>query len=450
MRLLVIGFPLPDPAIDNYTVFSAPSYSDYDALFVDPTSITTSVRQLVQDGTEFNAHDDRPVLNAPTTANSVSGADQVRRRADETRRLLEAGGTVLVTARPDAVQAGLLGFEGCDRYSWLPAPAAIAWGPPFIRPAEGKTVRIVAEDHPLASVLRDFRGETSYRAVFDDRQAELRRQARFIATGGSGIPIAAEFQVLGGRVIFIPALDEGMHRRPELASALVQMCVRLDSHSEPAPPPYWSKSLALPGLEQVEAELEESETAAAAATAHVAAVQERHEAMARHRRLLFEDGPIFVSAVAEALRFLGFSVRGGAGDPLAVTSEGTHAFVETESSRDQVVEWPYVRLQRRLEDHLLSTSEQLKGIVIVNGKRDSAPDQRSEQYTEPLRVACENYRYSLITSETLFTLMQRVLGGADEATLLGIRRKLMNASGLLTPESLLSEPEAKSANETIF
>lgn len=450
MRLLVIGFPLPDPAIDNYTVFSAPSYSDYDALFVDPTSITTSVRQLVQDGTEFNAYDDRPVLNAPTTANSVSGADQVRRRADETRRLLEAGGTVLVTARPDAVQPGLLGFEGCNRYSWLPAPAALAWGPPFIRPAEGKTVRIVAEDHPLASVLRDFRGEISYRAVFDDRQAELRRQARFIATGGSGIPIAAEFHVLGGRVIFLPAMNDDMRRRPELASALVQLCTRLDSHSEPSVPPNWSKSMALPGLEQLEAELEESEAAAAAATAHVAAVQERHDAVARHRRLLFEDGPIFVSAVEEALRLLGFSVRGGPGDPLAVTSEGVHAFVETESSKDQLVEWPYVRLQRRLEDHLLTTSEQLKGIVVVNGKRELAPDQRSEQYTEPLRVACENYRYSLVTSETLFTLMQRVLGGANEATLLGIRRKLMTASGLLTPESLLSEPEAKSANETIF
>jgi hypothetical protein len=205
MRLLAIGYPLPDPAIDNYNVFSAPSYSDYDAVFVDPGSITRCVAQLVDEGTEFNAFDDRPVLNAPPSATSVSGADQVRRRAEETRRLLEAGGTVLVMARPDAVQTGLMGFEGCDRYSWLPAPAGLSWGMPYMRPAEGTTVRVLAEDHPASGLLRDFRNDVSYRAVFDDRQAELRRQARFLAAGGSGVPIAAEFQVLGRRTSTIPA-----------------------------------------------------------------------------------------------------------------------------------------------------------------------------------------------------------------------------------------------------
>lgn len=451
MRLLAIGYPLPDPSIDNYNVFSAPSYCDYDALLVDPASITRSVYQLVEEGTEFNAFDDRPVLNAPTSANAVSGAEQVRRRADETRRLLESGGAVLVLARPDAVQGGLLGFEGCDRYSWLPAPGGIAWGAPYIRPAEGKTVRVVAEDHPVSSVLRDFRTDISYRATFDDRQPELRRHGRFLANGGSGVPIAAEFQVLGGRVIFLPAFTDSVGAsRANLASALVQLCTRLDAHSQPSEPPYWSKSVPMPGLEQVEAELEEAESAAAEATSRAAAVRERHDALAGHRRLLFEDGPPFAAAIAQTLRMLGFSVRGGPGEPLAVSDEGRHAFVEVESSREQIVEWPYVRLQRRLEEHLLTTSEQLQGIVVVNGKRDAAPDQRGEQYTDALRIACENYRYALVTAETLLTLTRRVLGGADESTLLGVRRRMLHGSGLLTLESLLTEPETSGANETIF
>ena len=135
---------------------------------------------------------------------------------------------------------------------------------------------------------------------------------------------------------------------------------------------------------------------------------------------------------------------------MSVTHEGASAFIETESSKDQIVEWPYVRLQRRLEDHLLKTSEQLKGIVIVNGKRGSAPDDRGEQYTEALRVACENYRYALVTTETLFSLLQRVLGGADDAALLGIRRRLMQGNGLLTVESLISDQEPQGAGESIF
>ncbi len=451
MRVLAIGYALPDAAIDNYSVFSAPSYSDYDALVIDPSSITHAVQQLIAGTTEYTAFDDRPVLNAPSSASAVSGADQIRRRADETRSLLEAGGTVVVMARPNAVQGGLQGFEGCDRYSWLPAPSGLSWGMPFIRPAEGKTVRVLAEDHPAATLLRNFRSEVASRASFDDRLPELRREARFLAAGGSGVPIAAEFSVLGGRVVFLPAFQEAIsYNRPELARAIVELCIRLDAHGAAIEPPYWSRSVPVPGLEQVEAEVEEAESAAAEATSHAAAVRERHDALARHRRLLYEDGPVFGGSVAESLRLLGFSVEGGAGAAMAITSEGATAFVEVESSREQILEWPYVRVQRRLEEHLLKQSEQLKGVVVVNAYRDQAPDQRSEPFTDALRVACENYHYSLVTAETLFALVQRVLGGGDEAFLLGIRRRLMNGAGLLTLDQVLSEQPPAEKNETIF
>ncbi len=451
MRVLAIGYALPDAAIDNYSVFSAPSYSDYDAVVIDPSSITHAVQQLIAGTSEYTAFDDRPVLNAPSSASAVSGADQIRRRADETRRLLEAGGTVVVMTRPNAVQGGLQGFEGCDRYSWLPAPGGLSWGMPFIRPAEGKTVRVLAEDHPSATLLRNFRNEVASRASFDDHLPELRREARFLAAGGSGVPIAAEFDVLGGRVVFLPAFQDAIsYNRPELARAIVELCIRLDSHGAAIEPPHWSQSVPVPGLEQVEAEVEEAESAAAEAASRAAAVLERHDALARHRRLLYEDGPVFGGSVAESLRLLGFSVEGGAGDPIEVTSEGAKAFVEVESSREQVLEWPYVRLQRRLEDHLLKQAEQLKGIVVVNAYRDQAPDQRGEAFTESLRIACENYHYSLITAETLFALLQRVLGGGDDAFLLAIRRRLMNGAGLLTIDQVLSEQPPAEKNETIF
>src|SRR5512139_3425657 len=164
MRILSIGFPLPNVAIDNYNALTSPSYNDYDALIIDPSSITKASRDLAEEGTEFEAFDGRPILNAPTTASSVSAHDQLRRRADETRRLLEAGGLVVVFGRPNAVQGGILGFEGLDRYHWLPAPGGLSWGPPYLKPAEGRTVRIAgAEDHPFSAVLREFRKDAAYR-----------------------------------------------------------------------------------------------------------------------------------------------------------------------------------------------------------------------------------------------------------------------------------------------
>ncbi|MEO8541744.1 MAG: hypothetical protein ABI577_18540 [bacterium] len=440
MRILSIGYPLPNVAIDNYNALTAPSYNDYDALIVDPASITKVARELADGTAEFEAFDDRPIINAPTTASSVSAADQLRRRAEETKRLLEAGGLVVVLARPDAVQGGIFGFEGCDRYHWLPAPGGIAWGMPHLRPGEGKTVRIVAEDHPFAAVMRENRAETSFRATFDDRQPEIRRAGKILATGGAGVPIAIEFSVLGGQVVFIPVMGESSYtNRSNIAQSLVDACVRHGGSDHGAAAPYWVRSQALPGLEQLEAALEESEAAASEATAHAEAVRERHDVIARHRRLLWEDGQQFVSANVEALRLLGFTVQHTAGDPITVESEGVKAYLELESSREQVVEWPYIRLQRRLEEHLLKHGELLKGIVVANGCREKDPEQREDELSQPLRVACENYRYALLSTRTLYELVKRALAGADDAALLAIRRRIMSGHGLIDPSTILGE-----------
>jgi len=440
MRLLSIGFPLPNVAIDNYNALTAPSYNDYDAVFIDPASVTRVVKELAIDGLEYDSFDGRPVINAPTTASSVSAAEQLRRRADETRRLLDAGGLVVVVGRPDAVQGGLLGFEGCDRYHWLPAPGGISWSAPYLKPAEGKTVRIASEYHPFAGLLREHRKETNYRAIFDDRQPEVRRAGKVVATGGAGVPIAMEFAVLGGRVLFIPAIAENAYiNRSELAEHIVDACTRLLGADANTSAPFWVRSQALPGLEQLEAELEESESAAAEASAHATSVRERHDTIARHRRLLWEDGQAYSGAVVEALRLLGFLVEYTPGESITLEHEGTKACLEVESSREQVVEWPYIRLQRRLEEHLIKHGETLKGILVASGWRDKDPEERGEELSTPLRIACENYRYSLLTSRTLFELTRRVLGGADDATLLGIRRRLIAGAGLLSTEALLGE-----------
>lgn len=452
MRLLAIGFPLPSPDVDNYTVLTAPSYFDYDALLVDPESLTSIAARLQDEGAEFEAQDGRPIINGPSSAASVGAADQFLRRTEETQRLLDNGGVVIVLGRPNATQAGIRGFEGCDRYSWLPAPAGVAWGQPNIRAAEGRQVRIEDDTHPIASVLREFRNDFRYRAVFDDRSPAFVRTAHVIATGGAGLPIAAEFRIGSGRVVFIPALPSDSYlSRSTLADGLVNAAKQMLSSSDQAEPPYWARTVAVPGLEQVEAELEEAEAAVREARERIEPIRERHDTLASYRRLLTTDGPAFTAAVRDALVLLGFEVTSSAGAPLQVESEGRHAFVETEGSREQVVEWPYIRLQRRLEQRMLKQGGELpKGIVVANGHRETAPEQRTWQVSEPLTLACENYRYALLTGETLFALVRRALGGAEEGTLLGMRRTLFAAAGLVTEAAALGETVEGEESGPIF
>lgn len=438
MRVLAIGYPLPNKDIDNYSPLTAPSYFDYDGLFIDPLSVTASAASLLGGEREFEAFDGRPVLNAPTTASTVSAADQLRRRQDETRRLLEAGGTVVVAARPNAVQPGILGFEGCDRYSWLPAPAGISWGSPHLIAAEGRTIRVTAEDHPLAGPLRRFRKGTAYRAVFDERHGPV-RQGRVLATGGAGAPIAMEFTVLGGRVVFVPIFtDESGPVRAQIAEAVVDVFGQLAQLPSEEDAPYWLRTQAVPGMEQAEAEVDELTVAATDASARAEAARARLDSLAAHRALLWADGRRFQDAVASALRLLGFEVTHDA-DGVVIGSEARTSLVECESSRDEVVEWPYVRLQRRLEAALLKDGASHAGLVVANGQRTKDPSERTGEYSETLRIACENYRYGLVTGQTLFALVQRALGGAGEGVLLGARRRLLGTNGEIPLELALGE-----------
>lgn len=451
MRLLVIGFPMPEPRIDNYNPFNAPSFFDYDAVVVDPASFTSVAADLLSGERAFEAQDGRPVLNVPTSASVVSAADQLRRRADETQRLLAAGGTVVVLARPNATQPGLVGFEGCDRYSWLPAPAGMSWSPPYLRAAEGKTIRIVADDHPFAPLLRDYRQRMSYRAVFEEAQSALRGGTRIIAQGGVGAPVAVEFSVGGGRVLFIPVLpDDGGSLRAEIAVRVIAALEQMHATTSPENAPHWERSVAVPGLEQVEAELDEAEKAVAEATEHRATAQARADALRAHRRLVTREGVALTEAVADALLLLGFEVTERHASAIEVGAEGLKAVVECEGSIGEVVEWPYIRLQRRLEERLLKSGDAPRGMIVVNGHRTKSPDERPAQHSDPLRIACQNYRYGLLTGETLFAVVQRALGGAEDAVLSGIRRRLLGATGLIETDAALGEAEPAEDAGPIF
>jgi hypothetical protein len=443
---------MPHPDIDNYNALTAPSYFDYQAVLVDPASITRVAGALLEEGAEFEAHDGRPVVNAASTATSVSAADQFRRRLDETQRLLDRGGTVVVLARPNAVQTGIVGFEGCDRYSWLPAPASMSWGAPYLRAAEGQTLRVTAEDHPFAAFLREYRADIAYRAVFDDRQQAV-RQGRVVATGNTDVPIAMEFTVGSGRVLFIPAIKDNTYTsRTDMAEKLF-IAVRGMAEASATPDlPYWARTVAVPGLEQVEAQMEEAEQAVAADVARRDVVRERLDELAAHRRLLTDDGLGLSAATRRAFELLGFAVQqSDATTGIVIESEGQVAFVESEGAGKEVVEWPYIRLQRRLEKRLLEQGERARGIVIANGQRTRPPDEREgPRFTDALRIACENYRYCLMTSETLFALVQRALGGADESALAGVRRRIMVASGLLEGPVALGEVEESQDTGPIF
>src|SRR5579872_7379741 len=125
MRVLVIGYPLPNPQIDNFNIVTSPSWFDYDGLLVEPLSISTVIEDVLSARVEQESRAGEPVLNRPPTPFTAGLAEILRRRSTETRQILERGGCVVVLARPNALHDGITGFPGADRYFWLPAPPGV-------------------------------------------------------------------------------------------------------------------------------------------------------------------------------------------------------------------------------------------------------------------------------------------------------------------------------------
>jgi len=103
MRVLVVGFPLPNPQFDNYTLLNSPSWFDYDAVIVEPESVSTVIENVVNRKEEHETRAEEPILNRPTTPFAVALADMIRRRRAEASQLLANGGVIAVFTRPNIV-----------------------------------------------------------------------------------------------------------------------------------------------------------------------------------------------------------------------------------------------------------------------------------------------------------------------------------------------------------
>jgi hypothetical protein len=416
MRLLVIGMPLPNQKIDNYSFFSAPSFFDYDAVLIDPAAIVQAVNDVLNGGAAHATAADEPIVNAPSNGLQVGLADLLKRRRDETERLLERGGTVALFARPSQPFRFIAGMPAVDQYFWLPAPAGMAYAEPYLIPAFGTEVVPTDTSNPLTPFITAFDRWFHYRAYFAENVPSFSGVANVFARSVGGAAVGVRFQFGRGHVYFLPAMFSTPEGDPRfnLASTLLN-CLTQSVHAAPSEePPEWVADVRLPGIETLEAAADEAANELQEANERYQEAQTKLDQVARFRRLLWQEGLYGLeSVVRDALQTLGFTVNIDVDQPGVIRADGRVAFLEVEGSEDTVVEWPYFRLQKRLERDLMDTKEPKKGLIVVNGHRLRPPDEREAQYTDALRIACENYRYALLTADHLLDLVREAETRAD-------------------------------------
>ena len=431
MRVLSIGHPLPNPAVDNHSIFSAPTVFDYEAIMVDPGGVFDGIQAVIDASAEQFTHADVPVVNGETSAVATGIADVLRRRRDEFARALERGAVVALFTYPQATLTAVSGFSGCDRYFFLPAPPGMGWDAELLRGGEGTAAAVVDHAHPFAPVVDALRPELLYRAYFDDRAPGFAGAARVFARSAGGAPIGVQFAVGGGTVVFLPARKTGGSPPSALAGAVVEAMHELLG-VEQAERPGWLARQELPGLVELEEEAATAGQRREAADSALEAAEQAVAELAQVRDVLWRGGEHgLLPAVLRCMTLLGFEEASddpSREPPVLRSPEGDLQLVVA-ASQGAVDMTPHYRLRQRLDAVIAQERRAARGVVVVNGERLSPPERREAQYEDSLRVAAESTRYALLTATELFAAARCALEGADEETLAAIRRRLVETDG---------------------
>jgi hypothetical protein len=445
MRILSIGQGMPDPAMDNYNWASALSFHDFDALLVDPAlGVSKFVEDVARGEGDYKTYDDLPVAEGFTNADAVGVVDILRRRRDETERFLARGGLVVCFAYPDVAHPRVTGFTGFHRYHWLPAPQDCNYGPDYLKPANGRAVKVTDWKHPFANFL-DNTTAFLYHASIPEGAAGF-PGAKVIARSPGGVAVAVDMPLAGGRLILIPALAINItqQQRSQIAASLSAAIRNTLLTAAEGEPPEWIHDLELPGIAEAESHVEDAEAKLDELEADLDAARNDYRSLDRYRRILWQEGKYgFELPVRDALVLLGATSYSQPDEPAVFSLATETVLVEAESSAGEIGMDAHYRLRERMEGRISREKRRPFGLIVINGHNQAAPAERERQYSDALRIAAESMRYCVITATDLFDAVRDKLEGkGDQKAFL---KRLTETEGIFTPAAAEAEATAESS-----
>ncbi|PZC45392.1 MAG: hypothetical protein DK306_001524 [Chloroflexi bacterium] len=438
MQIVSLGFPLPNPQVDNHSLANAPSLFEYDACIIDPRVVSTQIEEIVSGSGAFKSPDGVPLQAGATGAFHYGLGELLQQRHEELVRLLGRGGTVAVMAYPNVPHSRVTTLPGADRYSILPAAPGVVYRAPQLVPGDGRTIQALDPTHPWSVYLNDLRGKLRYRAYWNlDAIPQTEADATVFARSDGGAAVGVEFKVGAGRLVFLPPPGSDMpgKARKPLTDAIVESVQRTLEDRGDEKSPGWLRSFSLPGLSEAQKILRSSQQEFAEAESRLVEAQAHVTDASKYHGLLWSAGHYsFEPLVRGAFRELGFTVSPNLNQAVDIREGNETALVELDASSQTVGEGAYLALQRRVEAEFLRSGVRRKGIVVVNGERMTEPDKRRTPHTDALLNACDNFGYALITGDVLFSLVTYALEGANSDTLEAIRETILETDGLLQVE----------------
>lgn len=403
LKILSVNFPIEGAGIENCDgIHTAPSFSDYDAVIIDPRDIP-----------DFSWEE-------------RSQFDFLYNKKEELESLLKiTKGIVVCILRTGGNNLGLI-----NRYSWLPVDFPVI-------SRKGKETKLVNKHHPFNQYLNAFKDSLYFEAVL----LPSSRKFMPIATNKVGEFIAVEDSFGEGKLIFLPPTN---NPDPKKVGGVLIDCIRGSLEwSAPSWKPDWLSAYSLPGEAEITTAINELDDKISEIEKSKKEFEAEHDRRGMLKSLLYEQGKYGLEpAVREAFRVLGFNVLNPEDydeEYDILSREGDLTVIgEIEGSENLIDIGKYRQLLDYVDREETSNDQKVKGILVGNGLIKKKPEDRGEQFTEPVIRGCKARGFCRITTYELYRTVDAVLSGAIQNE--DAKRELLNCddefklSGILERE----------------
>jgi len=437
LHLLNYGVAADHPGVVSLSRFGdSNSISDYDGLLFDPDRLEAEIRPLC---TGSNGH------YTTLDGNGVIESLLARRRREVGELLDVKGGVIVCLLRTkqssfslDVRKPGKTSTHWFNTYEFfreLKTTSGSVLPIHSISEGAGTNFKVLSGGGPLSTYFGKLRGNLRFEAFFNLHSSSMAKpgEVEVFAVNSVEKPIAAQFRVGEGSVIFIP-VPIGVSRS-DFGIALVQTVKNLVSRNQDVETPQWAEEILVPGAEAHISRINELEQRIELATSELDELKRQRDAVLQFRVLLFGSGKFILEPVVrEAFRRLGFDVP----DPdsyagewdMEGTADGRSLIGEIEGAEGAVAVNKFRQLLQYVTEEVLEGKDP-KGILVGNGFRAEEPQNRGEQFSEHvLRGAAKN-SFCLVPTTELFKAVCAVLSRPDDEELRSyIRETLYEKTGI--------------------
>ncbi|MCK4645574.1 MAG: hypothetical protein KAU46_04920 [Candidatus Aminicenantes bacterium] len=466
IKVASVNKNLEHDLINNITLDSAHSLTDFDVVIIDPKGFSStwtspaSLGKITKDTTGIYYTDTRYDHGTGMQIFNIFS-----KRREEIKKLLSVSQGIVICylrSSEDILNIthtlyGNVTSEVLNIYSWLPQfdleriEAGIIFYVNFPKNINfigrvGKEIPSIEQSHPFSKYFYAFKNQIHFECIIEP----LKKMGKLLkAIAGNKVKeiISCEINIGGGKIIFIPPTISTDLKKE--TGVLLDCIEGVFEHGIEIPPPHWIKKYSLPNENKNVAKVEQLNKRISVLQKEKQNLEEEQVNIAKFKGLLYGKGKRNLEPlVREAFKLMGFNVI----DPeqyeeeydLYIKEKDLMIIGEIEGTDSSLIDIDKYRQLLDYVDSEIDKGVKCEGILIGNAYKDINPTERQEQFSQHAIKRCENQGFCRITTYQLFEIVKKIFSGIDGPKLEKLRKDIIECN----TEFIFKKKENKKAQGT--